>query len=131
MWQRIQTIFLSIAAIASFSILFLPLAELNGVQLTGKGDVLVTVISIAILLITLFNITQYRDRKLQLRLCLITILLSLGLLVVCYFEAQNYSENVNYLVIAVVPAVSFFATILARRNIRKDDKLVKSMDRFR
>lgn len=131
MWQRIQTIFLAIAAIASFSILFLPLAEFNGVHLTGKGDVLVTVVSIAILLITLFNITQFRDRKLQLRLCFIAIILSLGLLAACYYASQQYSDNVNYMVVAGVPSIAFFATILARRNIRKDDKLVKSMDRFR
>lgn len=131
MWQRIQTIFLLISVLAAIVFLFIPLAELEGDVLYGKNDIASTAISIAIALISLFAIVQYKNRKLQMRLCRINIVLSVVLFVVAMISATRFSEYVHFEFSAGIPVVLVIALFFALRNIKKDDNLVKSMDRFR
>lgn len=131
MWQRIQTIFLLISVIAAVAFLFIPLAELEGDVLFGKNDIACTAVSIAIALISLFAIMQYKNRKLQMRLCKINIGLSVALFIVAMINATRFSEYVHFEFAAGIPVVLVIALFFAHRNIKKDDDLVKSMDRFR
>lgn len=131
MWQRIQTIFLIISVIAAIAFLFIPLAELEGDILFGKNDIACTAISIAIALISLFSISQYKNRKLQMRLCKINMGLSVALFVVAMLSATRYSEYVHFEFAAGIPVVLLIALFFALRNIKKDEDLVRSMDRFR
>lgn len=131
MWQRIQTIFLIISVIAAIAFLFIPLAELEGDILFGKNDIACTAISIAIAMISLFSISQYKNRKLQMRLCRINMGLSVALFVVAMLSATRYSEYVHFEFAAGIPVVLLIALFFALRNIKKDEDLVRSMDRFR
>ena len=130
MWQRIQTVFLFLAAIAAIVFLFLPISEKDGVLLLTKGDIIATSICIAIALIALFTISQLKDRKLQLKMCLINMFLSIVLMGACFFAATRFG-NENYPIALGIPLVILIMIVFARRNIKKDEDLVKSMDRFR
>ena len=130
MWQRIQTVFLGIAAIAAIVFLFLPIAEKDAILLLAKGDIIVTSLCIAITLIALFAISQFKDRKLQLKLCLINVVLSFALMAASFIAATRFG-NENFLIALGIPLVILITTVFARRNIKKDEDLVKSMDRFR
>ncbi len=131
MWQRIQTIFLLISAAAAAAFLFLPLAELEEDILYAKNDIVSTAIAVSIILLSGFTILLYKDRKLQIRFCLINIILSVALLVAAIIAATTFSEYVHFEFAAGIPVVITIAQFFARRNIKKDDDLVKSMDRFR
>lgn len=132
MWQRIQTIFLLIAALAAIAFIFLPIAEKEqAVLLFVKYDIIATSVSVAIALLGFFTITQYKNRKLQMRFCFIIILLAIILFGASFNAANIYSDNIRYEFVAGVPLIIIISTILARRNINKDEALVKSMDRFR
>ena len=130
MWQRIQTVFLSISALSALMLLFLPIAQLHS-KLYAKDDIPTASLAVAILLTSLFAISQFKNRKLQIRLCLISIVFSLGLLIAIIFAANILTEWQNFNIAAGLPIIIIICQLLAIRNIRKDDKLVKSMDRFR
>ncbi len=130
MWQRIQTVFLCIAAISAIVFLFLPISEKDSILLLTKGDIIATSICIAIALIALFAISQFKDRKLQLKLCLINMILAIALIAASFFAANKFG-NENYPIALGIPLVILISNAFARRNIKKDEALVKSMDRFR
>ncbi|MFI5172205.1 MAG: DUF4293 family protein [Chitinophagales bacterium] len=131
MWQRIQTIFLLIAAAAAIAFIFLPLAEFEGNLFYAKNDIISSAIAVAIALLNFFIISQYKDRKLQLRFCAIVLVLSIALMGASILAATKYSEYVRFEFAAGIPVLIIIAVFMARRNIKKDDDLVKSMDRFR
>lgn len=131
MWQRIQTVFLIIAALAAVGFLFAPIAVENNVAVYGKSNVIASAIAIAIALLSLFIITQFQDRKLQMRFTLINIVIAIALAVVSALEAMQKNDAPKYEFAIGIPALIIIALLLAYRNIKKDEDLVKSMDRFR
>ena len=131
MWQRIQTIFLLVSALASLAYLFVPIATVDELAIYGKEDVISTAIAIGIALLSIFIISQFKDRKLQIRFCRISVLLAVSLAATSVFAAMQNSGTPNYAFAVGVPILIIIALLLAYRNIKKDEDLVKSMDRFR
>lgn len=131
MWQRIQTVFLFISALAAIAFLFVPVGRIDTATVLGKNDVIAAAIAIGIALISLFIISQFKDRKLQLRFCKLNILFTCVLLGTSLFRALNTYSEPRYEFAIGMPLLIIIALFLAQRNIKKDDDLVKSMDRFR
>jgi len=131
MWQRIQTIFLLVSILAAVLFLFLPIADLEGVVLYAKDDMITTALAIAVALISLFIISRYKNRKLQMRLCMLNMLVAVALFGAALIAATRFSEYVHFEFAAGIPVVIIIALFFARQNIKKDEDLVKSMDRFR
>ncbi len=131
MWQRIQTVFLSVAALAAVGFLFAPIAVENNIEVYGKSNVIASGIAIAIALLSLFIISQFQDRKLQLRFTLINIFIAIALAVVAALGAMQNNSTPRYEFAIGIPVLIIVALLLAYRNIKKDEDLVKSMDRFR
>lgn len=131
MWQRIQTIFLIVSVLASIAFLFVPIAVIAELEITGKDDIISTAIAIGIALLSVFIISQFKDRKLQMRFCMINVLLAVALAATSVFAAMQNSGTPNYAFAVGVPLLIIIALLLAYRNIKKDEDLVKSMDRFR
>jgi len=131
--------------------LFVPLAEYsikavlpNAVHFTLLGfhsqtsNTLVLpalITNIVIGLITLITIFLYKKRKLQMRLCLLNVLLTLSLIALIAYYAFNfngyYVMNQDYLFGICLPALMILFLFLARSAIKKDEELVKSLDRLR
>ena len=155
MIQRIQTVFLLIAAIVVLIPFFSPYAQLvmpdiagyysfyaYGVTANG-GEHLTTTIHWALLLsytgITLLPIIAlllYKKQRLQLRLCLVDVVLVLGSLALMWYYIQSSahaSEKVlaTYTVCSIFPLISAVFVWLATRGIKKDIQLLKSYDRVR
>jgi len=131
MWQRIQTVFLCIAALAAVGFLFAPIAIENDVAVYGKTNVIASAIAIGIALLSLFIITQFQDRKLQMRFTMINIIIAFVLAIVAAIGAMGNSATPRYEYAIGIPILIIIALLLAYRNIKKDEDLVKSMDRFR
>jgi hypothetical protein len=156
MIQRIQTLYLLAAGVLMALLLFLPLAEV-----AGNGPFIYTVLSrgwfasesggmaemamatwpVFILAgvltaLPLVNIFLFRVRKLQIRICVYSIILSFGLIgLVYYFFVIGFRqlEEPAYALRfpLIVPAVYIMLIYLAFRGIRKDEILVQAMDRIR
>lgn len=160
MVQRIQTVYLSLAAILLGLIFFIPIAEINGGDLVYEfnenGFVSNSSISdsnietkelqplfpVAIWLgitvgFIILTILLFKKRGLQIKLNYLNTLLNLGLIVFLFYTADSFSEGIGkgtntsykaglYLAVAALPLL-----ILANRSIKKDENLIKSLDRIR
>jgi peptidoglycan/LPS O-acetylase OafA/YrhL len=138
MIQRIQSIWLLLAAVCAFLTLKFSFYSGNKivnnqkqfVHLTANENMLLTILSVAVGIAALILIFLYKDRKMQLRLTIVTMLISI-LNIVLYFSAiKNYVEGF-YDITAVVAFLIPIFLLLAARGIYKDMKLVKSVDRLR
>ncbi|HEX6334344.1 MAG TPA: DUF4293 domain-containing protein [Flavisolibacter sp.] len=138
MIQRIQTIWLLLVAIFAAVTFRFPFA--NGdwakdtvptsVPLDASSTTWLTVMTILCGALAFVNIFLFDNRKLQLRLCFVGALLTAGLLALYFVEMTNYTSSVIALW-CIFPFAMLGCYILAARGIRKDDQLIRSMDRLR
>ncbi len=141
MIQRIQSVWLLLAAAASFLTLKFSFYSGNIIKegqpkafsnLIATNDILLTITTVATGLLALVALFLYKDRKLQTRLCMIALLLSGLNLVLFYIQVKKFVPGEgNYDLTAALAIVVPVLIILAIRGIYRDKKLVKSLDRLR
>jgi len=154
MIQRIQTVYLLVVVILISLFYFLPFASfmldldmsvyrisIKGlIPDTGEQKSLLQVIPIIILISTIIviaiaSILLFKRRMLQIRLCIINIILLVGLQGLLFYyisvSAQQLSSKTSYSLIFVFPVISAIVAYLAIRRIAKDEALVRSSDRLR
>lgn len=142
MIQRIQTIWLLLAAIAGFFMTRLPLYEGSTgtglpVTYTATESLLLFALTVVSALLAFVTIFLFKNRKQQMRFSLLGMLLSIiltGLVVYMYdsFKTANpgfTKSSYSFGALLTVAMVIFF--IMAWNNMRKDEKLIKSLDRLR
>lgn len=151
MIQRIQSIFLLLAAVAAFLLFASPMSFFEvGKNSTENADsvladgifniqdnIILMIMSILIGILALGTIFLYKNRKQQMTLSRIVVVVSLLLMaVVGVFFYLDYQElkagtEVEGGFGLLSPILSLIFGILALRFIRKDEKIVRSMDRLR
>jgi peptidoglycan/LPS O-acetylase OafA/YrhL len=94
-----------------------------------------SVLIILIPALSLITIFFFKNRKMQLRLSLLLIvlcsLLIIALIHVYIITATRYDARMVPGFKMILPLIILVITILAYRGIKKDDQLVKSYDRLR
>ena len=144
MVQRIQSIFLFLSSASFFGLFGLPLAT-SEESMTGlfadqvynifDNPILIGITSLGGVL-ALVAIFLFKKRPLQIKLgygvltIAILLILVAGLLVFQDTSSELTSEIDERLGL-VLPILAIIFVILANRFIKKDEKLVKSMDRLR
>jgi len=138
MIQRIQTIWLLLAAVAA--LLTFKLSFFSGNILVGQTKTFtplnaayntpILVVTCLIAAATLVIVFLYKNRKLQMRMTLATIIISLLNLLLYYNQTHLFAEGSYDLTALVSLSIPVFL-MLAARGIYRDQKLVKSLDRLR
>ncbi len=139
MLQRIQTIWLFLAAVCAF--LGFQFAFYSGTisendivngfkKLTGTSNVLLIVTTTAVAVVALLAIFLYKNRKLQLRLCLAGILLEAILIFLYYTEVKKFTAG-DYSLTALLQACTLLFFMMAARGINNDEKIIKESSRLR
>jgi peptidoglycan/LPS O-acetylase OafA/YrhL len=136
MIQRIQSIWLLLASACAF--LSLKFSFYDGTyasnneyhQLAGTANVKLLIVTSFIGALALLIIFLYKDRKMQLRLCIAGILLTILLLVLYFLATKDFSKG-TYNLGALLPAAVIVLFFLAARSISADEKMVKDSDRLR
>jgi hypothetical protein len=100
------------------------------VPLDATTTIWLSILTIIVGAIGFVTIFLFDSRKLQLRLCYLGILLTILLLTLYFKEMSSFSNSVIALWCIFHFAI-LGAYILAARNIWKDEKLLKEMDRIR
>ncbi len=134
MIQRIQTVFMLLFFIAAAVNFFLFPSEIVVFEpVLGEKVDSSPYISILLAILVLVNIGFYKKRKLQVRINqLVWVLYTLFWGSFVYFTLQNTTEGLNlYLPDLLVAFVGEVALLLANRYIRKDEALIRSLDRLR
>jgi len=141
MLQRMQSVWLLLAAICAILSIKYPFYSGNietpgqpiSFQfLTAIFNIWILIVTIALACIAAIDIFLYKNRKLQGRLAILGILLSL-LNIYLYLKAihrfvENQGSHTITAVFVIAIPILFF---LAARGIYRDQKLVKSLDRLR
>ena len=156
MWQRPQTLYMALSMILSIALTVVSVGyfEVQGnlINVSGLGvenmESLVTppstlpllvVIVVSILSIA-FAITQFKNRTLQFKVLSIALFIQPLLIGVAYFVlnqcfellvAIDESTAIGFGLGFVFPVVNTILLFLARTGVKKDEDLVKSVDRLR
>lgn len=141
MIQRIQTIWLLLAAGLGFLYTQVPLFTATMVDnvekdFLTKESLILFAFDICVMLLAVVAIFLFKNRPFQLKLTIFGILGSLGLIALQVWQLQIFQTNNplskgTYAWGSLIPIVMTIFFILALVNIRKDQKLVKSLDRLR
>ncbi|WBL21507.1 DUF4293 domain-containing protein [Zunongwangia sp. HRR-M8] len=136
MLQRIQTVYLLIAAIVSLGLIFLFALwqDAEGGAIYAQDQLTVFIMFIASGLLSLVSIFMFKNRKLQFVLGRINILLNFFLLGVFVYWSLSLPGEMNISEKGIgmfLPIISIVFLVLANKAIKKDEDLVKSVDRLR
>lgn len=154
MIQRIQTVYLLIAAFLLAFFFFVPFSTfmvepqmvkylflVSGLLSEGitnesiYSTLPLLILSILVFAISMVTIFLFKKRMIQIRLCVINTVLLIGMQGLLYYYVVAVSKllltNPNYSIIFIFPAVSAVLCFLALRTIAKDEALVRSLERLR
>ncbi len=143
MIQRIQTVYLLVAALASGGLIFvLNLWIENGNEVFAldafQSDSLllkfIPILFIGSAVLSFSTIFKFKNRKLQFvlgRLNILINLILLGLLVYQLLKLSGETAVSEKGIGSALPIVVIVLLVLANKAIKKDEDLVKSVDRLR
>jgi len=138
MIQRIQTVYLLLTFVVTGVLMFfIPLWTLN----TGKAfyfmqDQVYTILLGLSTMLTIISIISYKKRQNQFVMGRLNIILNLILLGLFVYRSLNLSGETSNIVSEkgigmFLPIVAIVLLVLANKAIKKDEDLVKSVDRLR
>ena len=157
MIQRVQSLFLLVAAAVAIAVLFIPIGNIidatgfslyqyDAFSLKKEGVGVMSTLYIALLwsvsaILSMVTIFLFKNRPLQVRLNGVNMLVMLAALVTMLyiypnfvFEKRQFVTNAAVLsfnrliLISLVPAVSLY---FANMFIKRDEKMVRAADRLR
>ncbi|MBG8554483.1 DUF4293 domain-containing protein [Hymenobacter guriensis] len=155
MIQRIQSVFLLLLALAMLSVVFLPIwsktdpltgneVVLTATQLAftkGQGPTTSTwpiaALAVAAAALAVFEIFQFRNRLRQQQIGTFNLLLIMSTIGAGFYYSGIGERLLNIKVPGTfeagfyLPTLALLLNVLANRFIRRDEKLVRSMDRLR
>ena len=137
MIQRIQSIYLLISAVISGGLTFVfhLWSNVSEVLVYAKDDVLYLSLFLASAALALITIFLFKNRQLQFVLGRVNIILNfilLGLFVYRSLSLSGETSDVSEKGIGMLlPIFSIVFLVLANKAIKKDEDLVKSVDRLR
>jgi hypothetical protein len=143
MIQRIQSVYLALVALCSAGLFGADVADtdtaiagsevFNDAELTVFDSPILIGGVVATILLAVAAIFLFRNRRLQMILCLVAILITLaysaygGLL----WGTDSAGPAANPDLGVALPPLAIIFALLARRAIGKDERLVRSADRLR
>ncbi|MGY3053491.1 amino acid transporter [Pedobacter sp. UYEF25] len=155
MIQRIQSIWLFLATIALILMLFLPLLTVEvkttetslhtmglyedvvgrpGVGTLKEAFTPLFITNVVIALLCFVNIFNFKRRKMQKRIAIVSVLLILTFSFWCTIFAEKLPgglANAHFDFAAYLPALSILFCIFGIAGINKDEKLIRSAERLR
>lgn len=136
MLQRIQSIWLLLAGVCAFASLKMPYYVgtnkelIPSYELKGTENFYTMALTIAIGIIALISIFLYKNRKLQLRLSILGMLLEAGMIALYYSYVRNFAEG-TYALTALLQGCVMLFYFLAAKGISSDNKIIKESNRLR
>jgi membrane protease YdiL (CAAX protease family) len=144
MIQRIQSVYLLIATLLSGGLIFFLKLWVNEagedffvINSFNTSSVLLQTMSVLFFssaLLTFVAIFQFNKRSLQISLGRLSILINFIILGIVVYFSQNLSGEINVSEKGIgltIPILTILFVVIANNAIKKDEKLVKSVDRLR
>ena len=129
MLQRIQTVWIFLAILGAIFLF------ITGQDFSVFGPTpFISVVCVVLILFGFLSILSYKDRKRQILLNNISIFINALLLGLLAYWLLSLSGGINFPekgIEPLFPLISMISLLIANIYIRKDDRLVKSVDRLR
>ncbi|MBH1958973.1 MAG: DUF4293 family protein [Flavobacteriia bacterium] len=129
MLQRIQTVWIFLAILGAIFLF------VTGQDFSVFGPVpFISVVCVGLVLVGFISILSYKDRKRQVLLNNISIFINALLLGLLAYWLLSLSGGINFPekgIEPIFPLLSIICLLIANTYIRKDERLVKSVDRLR
>ncbi len=150
MIQRIQSLYLLVGSIVQVLFATGTYFTFNALEssykVTGSGfynstgektdgDMKTLILGIGIAALSLVTIFLFKNRKQQMkfaRICALLTIAEIIFLVISYFNVKEIAENeISIGFASFILPISTILFLLAAKSIKKDDELVRSVDRIR
>ncbi|MFC4094502.1 DUF4293 domain-containing protein [Euzebyella saccharophila] len=136
MIQRIQTVYLLVVMLISAILPFWVnlWSDANGNEIYAQNEILISIVFYVISVLALVAIVLFKNRKNQFVVNRLNLLLNLFLLGFFVYRSLNLSGETSVSekgIGMLIPVISIVFLVLANRAIKKDEDLVKSVDRLR
>ena len=139
MIQRIQSVYLFLASLASSALFGLPFASAEktneGIFMDGALNIYdhigLLVLTILMAIIALASIFLFKNRVLQMNAGKLNLVLGFALMAWASYAFFDVSATATFGLGLLMPVLAMFMTFMANKNIQKDEKLVRSADRIR
>ena len=135
MLQRIQTIYMIVAILLMGALyLWFPAITDGDAVVIDRDEILVFGLIFGSMALTIISILSFKKRQLQFVLNRLSIILNFVLLGVFVYRALNISGEILVSekgIGVLIPIISIVFLVLANKAIKKDEDLVKSVDRLR
>lgn len=129
MLQRIQTIWVFLAVLAAVSLF------VTGQDVAVFGTIpVINIGCIVLVLVGLLSVFSFKNRKRQILLNTISIIINALLIGVLVYWLLNLSGGIQFPekgIEPIFPLIAVICLLIANVFIRKDERLVKSVDRLR
>ncbi|CAD7804407.1 hypothetical protein CHRY9390_01219 [Chryseobacterium aquaeductus] len=129
MLQRIQTIWILLSVLAAA---FLYITG-QDVEVLGETP-MISISSIVLVLVGAFSLFSFKNRKRQIMLNNISIIINALLIGMLVYWLQNLSGGIDFPekgIEPVFPSIAVICLFIANIFIKRDERLVKSVDRLR
>ena len=142
MIQRQQTLWLILATVCAFLTFQFPFVTgkeivtnsssnaLADIDIDAGSNLFLIVLTAGSIVLSVVTIFTFKDRKLQLKLCIAGIFLSI-IIIALYISRYTQIVKPVPALWCVLPFVVLISYIMAWRGVRNDEKLVKSLDKLR
>lgn len=138
MIQRQQTLWLLLATIAAVLSFMFPFVVGDEMQknlpvrrvVDAGSHFVLLLLTIGSIILSTITIFLFKDRKLQMRLCIAGFLVSI-LIIVFYISEMNKLRHTTLALASILPFAVVAGYFMAFRNIRKDEKLIRTLDKLR
>lgn len=129
MLQRIQTVWMFLAVLAPV-FLFITAQDVEALE----GFPIVDVLCVVLILLGGLGIFSFKNRKRQILLNTISIMINALLIGVLVYWLLNLSGGIDFPekgIEPIFPLIAVISLLIANGFIRRDERLVKSVDRLR
>jgi peptidoglycan/LPS O-acetylase OafA/YrhL len=158
MIQRIQSVYLLLAIAIGISMFFLPFASItsgasvgsfkvlhlldisvyeNDIIKTSTGIYLPAILTTVFITIALVIVFSYKNRKMQIMMCKLNMLLLALLIALIFYQVDMLSYGSDAITKPIyhagtyLPVIALILLYMSLKAIIKDDALIKSADRLR
>lgn len=132
MFQRIQSLFLSVAAIAAISLFFAPMIKyVDGTTITFWEYTPTRIFLLVSSVLSLIALFSFKNRIFQIRICNLTSLILLGFQIYLGVIFFKRDPEMVFTLYAVFPIVCAILTFLGMRYVARDEAMVIASSRLR
>ena len=136
MIQRIQSLYLIVVAILTgvLPFFFNLWIDIDGIEVFANNEMLISIAFYVSAVLAVWAIVQFKNRKNQFVINRLNMILNVFLLGFFVYRSLNLSGETLVSekgIGMLIPVFSIVFLVLANRAIKKDEDLVKSVDRLR